>query len=250
MSSNRPGSAGTGLDPGGAARMVGPRMRWTPQILGAGPGFPDPREAPRHGPWAGCVAVGGDFSVRRLVEAYRGGLFPWSDDPPTWWSPDPRGIIELEGFRVSRSLRRVLRAGRFAVTVNAAFRRVMEGCAAPARGRWRTWISRAFIEGYASLHEAGHAHSLECWLGGELVGGIYGVAVGGVFAGESMFHRVDDASKVALAALVARLREREFGLLDVQMLTPITRQLGGIEISREEYLMRLAEVRDLDRRFV
>jgi leucyl/phenylalanyl-tRNA--protein transferase len=115
----------------------------------------------------------------------------------------------------------------------------MEGCAAPAPGRRETWISHEFIEAYTRLHEQGHAHSFECWNGAELVGGIYGVAIGGFFAGESMFHRVTDASKVALYHLVQHLRTRGFGLFDIQMLTPITRRLGGVEIPRGEYLKRL-----------
>ncbi len=203
--------------------------------------FPDPRQAPRRGRFAGLVALGGDLSVPRLLLAYRSGIFPWSDDPLTWWSPDPRGIFELDRFHVPRSLARTLRSGRFQLTVNRAFRAVIEGCAAPAPGREETWISPRFVEAYTRLHEAGHAHSVECWLGSELAGGIYGVAVGGLFAGESMFHRVSDASKVALAGLVNRLRERGFTLFDVQVLTPVTRQLGAVEISREEYLRRLAE---------
>ena len=173
-----------------------------------------------------------------------------SDDPVTWWSPDPRGIFELERFHVPRSLDRVLRSARFRVTVNEAFQAVMEGCAAPGPRRGRTWISDAFVEGYTRLHQAGHAHSVECWLEGELVGGIYGVAVGGLFAGESMFHRASAASKVALAHLVERLRTRGFGLFDIQMVTPVTRQLGAHEIPREDYLRRLAGVVGLECSFV
>jgi len=187
------------------------------------------------------VAVGGDLSVPRLLLAYRNGIFPWTVDPITWWSPEPRGIFELDRFHVSRSLARVIRKGVFRTTVDHAFRRVMEGCAAPARHRRSTWIRPEFIEAYAQLHEQGHAHSLECWQGRRLVGGIYGVAVGGFFAGESMFHRVSDASKVALYHLIEHLRCQGFVLFDIQMLTPITAQLGGITIPREEYLHRLAQ---------
>ena len=187
------------------------------------------------------MAVGGDLSVPRLLLAYRNGIFPWTVDPITWWSPEPRGIFELDRFHVSRSLARVIRKGVFRTTVDHAFRRVMEGCAAPARHRRSTWIRPEFIEAYAQLHEQGHAHSLECWQGRRLVGGIYGVAVGGFFAGESMFHRVSDASKVALYHLIEHLRCQGFVLFDIQMLTPITAQLGGITIPREEYLHRLAQ---------
>lgn len=199
--------------------------------------FPDPRRADAEG----LVAVGGDLSVPRLLLAYRSGIFPWTVDPVTWWSPNPRAIFELDDFHLSRSLGRVIRQGRFQITTDRAFRQVMEGCAAPAPGRRSTWISPEFIEAYTSLHEQGHAHSLECWRGKRLAGGIYGVAIGGFFAGESMFHRVSDASKVALYYLVEHLRRRDFALFDIQMLTPITAQLGGVTISRGEYLKRLAK---------
>lgn len=207
-----------------------------PAVLNHRLWFPDPRRADAEG----LVAVGGDFSVPRLLLAYRSGIFPWTDDPITWWSPNPRGVIEFDRFHVSRSLARVLRKGVFEVTVNRAFREVMAGCAEPAPGRGESWVTPAFIAAYTRLHAQGHAHSVECWQGGKLAGGIYGVAVGGFFAGESMFHRVSDASKVALASLVQRLRGRGFVLFDVQMLTPITRQLGGVELPRVEYLQRLA----------
>jgi leucyl/phenylalanyl-tRNA--protein transferase len=147
----------------------------------------------------------------------------------------------LNGLHVSRSLAKVIRQGLFRVTVDRAFRRVMQGCAAPARGRRSTWISPEFIAAYTQLHEQDHAHSLECWQGHRLVGGIYGVAVGGLFAGESMFHKVSNASKVALFHLVEHLHRQGFVLFDIQMLTPITAQLGGITIPREEYLRRLAQ---------
>lgn len=216
-------------------------MSVLPAILSSRLWFPDPRQAPSSGRHAGLVAIGGDLSVSRLLLAYRSGLFPWSDDPITWWSPDPRAVFELDRFHVPRSLERVLRSGRFRVTLNQAFEAVMVGCAGPAPGRESTWISPGFVQAYTQLHRIGHAHSVECWLGGELAGGIYGVALGGLFAGESMFHRASDASKVALAHLVERLRARGFVLFDIQMATPITRRLGATEISREEYLRRLAQ---------
>jgi leucyl/phenylalanyl-tRNA--protein transferase len=198
--------------------------------------FPNPRVADDEG----LVAVGGDLSVARLLLAYRSGIFPWTVDPITWWSPNPRAILEFDRFHVSRSLARVIRHQTFRVTTDQAFVRVMEGCAAPAPGRRDTWISPEFIAAYTRLHKEGHAHSLECWKGKELAGGIYGVAVGGLFAGESMFHRADDASKVALFSLVSHLRSRGFALLDIQMLTPITTRLGGTTLPRDEYLERLA----------
>jgi leucyl/phenylalanyl-tRNA---protein transferase len=199
--------------------------------------FPSPRVADAEG----LVAIGGDLSVPRLLLAYRSGIFPWTVDPITWWSPEPRAIFELDGFHVSRSLARVIRKGAFRSTVDCAFRQVMQCCAAPAPGRRSTWISPEFIEAYTQLHLQGHAHSMECWQGRQLVGGVYGVAVGGFFAGESMFHSVSDASKVALFHLIAHLRQQGIGLFDIQMLTPITEQLGGVIIPRAEYLRRLAE---------
>lgn len=209
-------------------------------LLGPELHFPDPREADAEG----LVGVGGDMSVERLLLAYRSGIFPWTARPVTWWSPDPRAIFELDGFHVSRSLERVLRQGVFEASIDRAFPEVMQGCAASAPGRRSTWITAEFLEAYTRLHQAGCAHSVECWQAGRLVGGIYGVAIGGFFAGESMFHRVSNASKVALFHLITHLRQRGFALFDIQMLTPITAQLGGIEIPRHEYLSRLARALD------
>ncbi|MCU0771875.1 MAG: leucyl/phenylalanyl-tRNA--protein transferase [Verrucomicrobia bacterium] len=208
-----------------------------PAVLTGRAAFPDPRGA---GP-DGLVAVGGDLSVHRLQAAYRHGVFPWTVNPVTWWSPDPRGILELEAIHIPRSLRRVLRAGEFTVTLDRDFRGVMSACAGPRRGRRSTWITKEFIEAYEAMHRAGHAHSLEVWLGDQLAGGIYGVCQGGLFAGESMFHRVSNASKVALVRLAEHLRAQGFVLFDVQMLTPVTRLMGGAEIPRAEYLERLSK---------
>lgn len=202
--------------------------------------FPNPRSALRGG-LSGLVAMGGDLSVARLLLAYRNGIFPWTVDPVTWWSPDPRAIFDLDHFHLPRSLSKTVRKSLFHITVDQAFEEVMKGCAAPAPGRRSTWISLEFIAAYTRLHQTGHAHSLECWLGDQLAGGIYGVAIGGFFAGESMFHRVSNASKVALYAMHRHLRAQGFALFDVQMLTPITARLGAITISREEYLRRLAK---------
>jgi leucyl/phenylalanyl-tRNA--protein transferase len=186
------------------------------------------------------VAVGGDFSVERLLAAYQRGIFPWTVHPITWWSPDPRGIIELDEFHVSESLAKVVRQGVFKVTTDTAFAAVMEACAAPDEKRQGVWITREFIEAYTRLHRAGHAHSIECWREGKLVGGVYGVAVGGLFAGESMFHRANNASKVALYHLVDHLRAHGFALFDIQMATAATAPLGARNIPRTEYLQRLA----------
>jgi len=207
-----------------------------PAVLGPGVEFPDPDLADA----AGLVAVGGDLSVARLLAAYRRGLFPWTVNPITWWSPDPRGMIELDQFHVPASLAKVIRQRTFQVTVDQAFPAVMQACAAPGPKRRSTWITPEFIAAYTRLQVQGHAHSVECWQHGELVGGIYGLALGGLFAGESMFHHVSNASKVALHHLVGHLRERRFTLLDIQMVTAATQPLGAREISRHDYLKRLA----------
>jgi leucyl/phenylalanyl-tRNA--protein transferase len=189
----------------------------------------------------GLVAVGGDLRPERLLEAYRRGVFPWYDEggPIMWWSPDPRAVFELDGLRVSRRLRRTLRSGRFTVTVNRDFAGVIRGCAdRPGEG---TWITAEMVAAYERLHGLGHSHSVEAWQGGVLAGGVYGVAVGGLFAGESMFTRVRDGSKVALAYLVDRLRQRGFRLFDIQFRTEHTTRLGAVEIPREEYLARLRQ---------
>jgi len=185
----------------------------------------------------GLVALGGDLSVDRLLLAYHSGIFPWSVDPITWWSPHQRGIIEFSRFHVGQTLRRVMRQKPFEVSVDKAFREVMEGCA-----QTRTignWISPQFIDAYTELHKAGHAHSVECWQDGQLAGGIYGVACGSVFAAESMFYRVSNASKVALVSLVEMLRASGFVFIDIQMVTPTTTSFGASEITRREYLTRL-----------
>ena len=199
--------------------------------------FPDATQADADG----LVAVGGDLSPERLLLAYRDGIFPWSVRPITWWSPEPRGVMPLKEFHIATSLKKFLQQCPYEVTVNQAFRDVMSACAAPGPQRGGVWISPEFIAAYTRLHERGHAHSVECWLDGRLVGGIYGVSVGGLFAGESMFHRADNASKIALVKLVERLRERGFVLFDIQMVTPATKPFGAREISRQEYLSQLAQ---------
>jgi len=199
--------------------------------------FPDPAGARGDG----LVAVGGDLAPERLLLGYRSGVFPWSAGPVTWWSPDPRAIFPLDGIHVSRSLDRTLRQGRFSVTVDQAFPAVIRACATAFRGGQPTWITPTFIEAYERLHADGHAHSVEVWKDGELAGGLYGVAIGGFFAGESMFHRVSDASKVAVVSTARRLQDRGFQLFDTQMVTPVTRQLGAVEIPRADYLRRLTE---------
>ena len=209
------------------------------------PGLLEPERADA----SGLVAVGGDLRPEWLLKAYRRGIFPWYalGEKVHWWSPDPRAVFELDGFHVARRLRRTIRSGRFRVTVNRAFAAVIRGCA--DRPAEETWITPEMIAAYQELHRLGHAHSVEAWAGGALGGGLYGVAVGGLFAAESMFTRVRDASKVALAFLVARLRERGFRLLDTQMLTEHTARLGAVAIPRTEYLRRLRAALACDVRF-
>jgi leucyl/phenylalanyl-tRNA--protein transferase len=192
--------------------------------------------------WAdeyGLVGVGGDLRPATLLRAYRAGIFPWFDaaDPILWWSPDPRAIFELDRFHVPRRLQRTLRSGRFTVTFDRDFTGVIHGCAENRTDG--TWITAEMIAAYEAMHRLGHAHSVELWCEGKLAGGVYGVTVGGLFAGESMFTRVRDASKVALTHLIRRLRERGFLLFDIQFLTDHTRRLGAVEIPRAEYLGRL-----------
>jgi leucyl/phenylalanyl-tRNA--protein transferase len=201
----------------------------------------------RAGP-EGLVHIGGALSTPRLLDAYRHGIFPWPSnehEPILWWSPDPRAILPLDGMYVSRRLARNLRGDKFRITFDAAFDAVIEHCAeGPGRDNG-TWITRAMREAYGRLHREGHAHSVEAWIDETLVGGVYGVTVGGLFAAESMFYRTRDGSKVALAKLVEHMNCRGFKLLDVQQWTPHTGSLGVIEISRRDYLRRLAAVVDL-----
>lgn len=207
---------------------------------GGGEPWIDPADAEPEG----LVGVGGALTPELLLRAYRAGVFPWFNpgDPVLWWSPDPRAVIELDGLHVSRRLARTIRSGTFRTTVNRAFEAVMRGCGENrAEG---TWVTPEMIAGYTALHRAGHAHSVDVWAadatGREvLAGGIYGVAVGGLFAGESMFHRVTDASKVALVTLVEHLKARGYSLFDVQMTTEHTERMGARNIPRAEYLARL-----------
>ena len=178
-----------------------------------------------------------------LLNAYAQGIFPMAEDDGTiyWYDPDPRTILPLDGFRVSRSLKRRLRQGGFEVTFDRDFRQVMIECAAPGPGREETWISQELIDLYTALHESSFAHSVEVWIDGRLVGGVYGVAVRGLFAGESMFSRVTDGSKIALSHLVDHLKQQRYGLFDVQFTTDHLKTLGAIEISRAEYQKRLTQ---------
>ena len=188
----------------------------------------------------GVVGLGADLEPATLLAAYRSGLFPMrlgDHGPLAWWSPDPRGVVPLGGVRVSRSLRRSRR--RFEVRVDTAFAAVIRGCADPRRPNG--WIDESFVAAYTELHRLGHAHSVEVWRDGELVGGLYGVRIAGFFAGESMFHRVRDASKVAMWATADLLCLDGASLFDVQWTTDHLRSMGAIDVPRLDYLRLLAD---------
>ena len=242
-------------------------MNWAwPFRRGPRPDRDVPWIEPALGDPEGLIGVGGELAPEMLLRAYSEGVFPWfsAGDPVLWWSPDPRAVIELGELRISRRLARTMRSGKFHATADQCFERVMRAC-----GESRTegtWVTEEMIQAYTALHRVGYAHSVEVWCeaepnppapfpkkeGGDrslspvreglvLAGGIYGVTIGGLFAGESMFHTVTDASKVALAALVERLKKQGFVLFDVQMTTEHTERMGAVEIPRDEYLRRLKD---------
>jgi leucyl/phenylalanyl-tRNA---protein transferase len=186
----------------------------------------------------GLLAAGDDLSTARLLDAYRRGIFPWfnDEDPVLWWSPDPRMVLDTAGIHVSRSLGKTARSGRFTVTCDTAFIEVMAGCAAPRPGQDGTWITAVMVEAYRILADAGHAHSVEVWEQGALVGGLYGVCVGRMFFGESMFARRSDASKVALATLAHQLRRWDMPMIDCQTVTAHLASLGARQMPRREFL--------------
>ncbi len=192
----------------------------------------------------GLLAAGGDLSPERLLAAYRRGIFPWfgDEDPLLWWSPDPRMVLFARELHVARSLRRVLRSGRYTVTFDRAFRGVMDGCAEPRRDEAGTWITDEMVAAYTTLARLGFAHSVETWRNGSLVGGLYGVAIGRMFYGESMFSRATDASKVALVTLVRQLERWGFELIDCQMSTSHLASLGAREVPRAQFLTQLARL--------
>jgi leucyl/phenylalanyl-tRNA--protein transferase len=227
----------------------------------------------------GLLAVGGDLSPERLLDAYRHGIFPWfnAGDPILWWSPDPRMVLFPEEFKVSHSLRKVLRKGNYSVRTDTAFEQVMRACAAPRAGASGTWIVEEMIQAYCALHRMGYAHSVEIWMPKtssqlqvegdtrrqranddgstnsttrnaqsadelELVGGLYGMALGRMFYGESMFSRRSDASKIAIAHLARQLQQWGYGMIDCQMNTPHLATLGAREIPRSEFIARLEEL--------
>lgn len=192
----------------------------------------------------GLLAAGGDLSASRLLEAYRNGIFPWFNpsDPILWWSPDPRMVLFPTEFRLSTSLRKTLKRGDFEVRSNHAFEQVVRACAAPRKGESGTWIVEEMVAAYCELHRLGHAHSVEVWMADELVGGLYGVAIGKMFYGESMFSRRTDGSKIAFAHMARQLERWGFGMVDCQMYTPHLASLGAREIPRAEFVARLQDL--------
>ena len=204
--------------------------------------FPSPSSAGAEG----IISIGGDLSVDWLIDAYSHGIFPWpvmvedmDDELLVWWSPNPRAIVDWNAYRIPRRLQRKLRNSNWRVTSDQRFVDVMRGC---SRGNHRTdntWINEEIIEAYQALHAAGYAHSIEVMAGSELIGGVYGVAIGGMFAAESMFYRKSDASKVALTVLLGHLNAQGFSLFDIQQMTPHMQESGAVEIAREEFLAKL-----------
>ncbi len=215
-------------------------MRGNRRLTFLGPGsplsFPDPNESDDEG----LLAVGGDLTPARLLFAYEAGVFPWysAGVPPLWWSPNPRALMDRERLHVSRTLRRTLREGSFEVTFDTAFREVIQACASNREGG--TWILPEMMVAYSQLHELGHAHSFEVWHDGQLAGGLYGVRRGALFAAESMFHTVTDASKVGLAVAIDTLFRAGVQVFDVQFVTDHLLSLGAYEVERSEYLAQVA----------
>jgi leucyl/phenylalanyl-tRNA--protein transferase len=211
-----------------------------PAFIGKRLWFPDPVQADDEG----LVAVGGDLSIERLLLAYRSGIFPWfiHDDLVYWFSPNPRCILIPEEIKISKSMRQILNQKQFEITFNNAFEAVMRGCATAKRPHQEsTWITEDFIEAYVALHKNGYGHSVEVWQQGELVGGLYGVALGKVFFGESMFSLVPNASKAALISLAEKLNAEGFHFIECQLYTPHLGSLGAKAVSRKEYLKMLSE---------
>jgi leucyl/phenylalanyl-tRNA--protein transferase len=209
--------------------------------------FPDPALAlttPN-----GLLAAGGDLRPERLIEAYRLGIFPWYSDeqPPLWWSPDPRMVLFPTEMHVSRSLRKVIRHGMFTITSDRAFGDVLSGCAAPRPGSDGTWLSTEMQEAYLQLHRLGHAHSIEVWRDGILVGGLYGIALDRIFYGESMFSRVSNASKAAMAFLAEALATAGYQVIDCQVTNPHLASLGARLISRASFFRYLPESANISR---
>jgi len=194
----------------------------------------------------GLLVAGGDLSPQRILAAYRAGIFPWfmPGEPILWWSPSPRMVLYVDEFKVPKSLVKVVRHRRYQITFDTAFEQVMQGCAAPRGAEAGTWISDEMLVAYTALHEAGFAHSFECWMDGELVGGLYGMALGKMFYGESMFARRSDASKIAFVHAVQWLRANGFAMVDCQMYTDHLARFGAREIDRDEFVAKLKVLLD------
>jgi leucyl/phenylalanyl-tRNA--protein transferase len=192
----------------------------------------------------GLLAAGGDLTVPRLLEAYSHGIFPWFNpgEPLLWWSPDPRMVLIPGEFRISRSFAKTLGNSAYEVRCDTAFERVMRGCAGPRAAQSGTWIGEDMIAAYCALHQLGYAHSVETWVDGKLAGGLYGVSIGRMFYGESMFSDVSNASKIALAHLARQLERWQYGMIDCQMNTPHLATLGAREIPRGEFIASLKEL--------
>ena len=192
----------------------------------------------------GLLAAGADLTPTRLIEAYSQGVFPWfnADEPVLWWSPDPRMVLFPAELKISRSLKKVMRHREYEVRLDTAFTRVMHGCAQPRDGQSGTWISPLMIEAYTQLHDMGVAHSAETWIDGKLVGGLYGIALGRMFYGESMFTEVTDASKIAFVHLVWQLKRWGFGLIDCQMKTAHLGTFGAREIPRRDFMRQVSKL--------
>ena len=205
-------------------------------------GFPPPHQALEEP--NGLLAAGGDLRPERLLGAYRRGIFPWYElgQPILWWCPDPRAVLLPSGLRISRSLRRVVKRREFEVTADEAFERVVEGCAAPRRYVTATWITDEMAAAYVELHRLGWAHSFEAWQGGKLAGGLYGVAIGRVFFGESMFTRVTNASKAAFVSAVRYLEARSFDLIDCQIASAHLHSFGAIDLPRSKFVNLLEKL--------
>jgi leucyl/phenylalanyl-tRNA--protein transferase len=200
--------------------------------------FPPPEGASREG----VVAVGGDFRPERLMLAYAQGIFPWPTEgmPLLWFSPNPRFVLDLQHAHVPRSLKKKIKRGGFEIRVDTAFEAVIDGCAAaPREGQRGTWITDELRAGYVALHALGYAHSIECWMDGVLAGGLYGVSLGRMFFGESMFSRIDDASKIAFTVLLGNLAQWEFALVDCQVYTDHLERFGAVDMPRREFLSTL-----------
>lgn len=215
-------------------------MKQLPWLEDSGGVFPPASEAFKEP--NGLLCAGGDLVPEILLSAYSQGIFPWFDDdqPILWWSPDPRMVIELDAFEPSRSLRKLLRRGGFTFSLDTSFAKVIQRCAAPRNDDAGTWITGEMQNAYTALHDLGFAHSVEVWQDGGLVGGLYGVAIGKQFFGESMFSKVSNASKAALSTLAKQLRRWDFALVDCQVANPHLESLGAVEIARSDFLDRIA----------